>query len=146
MRPRPGAASLPRMSMNASARMIPGTLRSEVSVRDGRFAFTTDEPAEVGGDDAALMPHELLPAAVAACVATTLTMYARHKGWELGEVSTDVDYDAKEHVFAVKIRLGGELSDEQLVRLEKVAASCAVRRSIESDVAFEERIVATAVV
>ena len=126
--------------MNATAHMIPGTLRSEVSVRDGRFTFTTDEPADAGGDDTALMPHELLPAAVAACVGTTLTMYARHKGWDLGEVGVDVDYDAKEHRFGVRIELGGELDAEQLERLEKVAASCAVRRSIESDVVFDERL------
>ncbi|HVS86220.1 MAG TPA: OsmC family protein [Gaiellaceae bacterium] len=129
------------MSMSASARMVPGTLRSEVSVRDGRFRLLTDEPEEVGGGDAALMPHELLPAAVAACVATTLAMYARHKGWELGEVATDVDYDAKEHRFGVRIRLGAQLDEEQLARLEKVAASCAVRRSIESDVVFDEQFV-----
>ncbi len=133
------------MSMAASARMVPGTLRSEVSVRGGRFHLVTDEPEDVGGDDAALMPHELLPAAVAACVATTLTMYARHKGWELGEVAVDVEYDAAATPkrFAIEIRLGGELDEEQLARLEKVAAACAVRRSIESGPVFDERIVAT---
>jgi putative redox protein len=134
------------MSMQASARMVPGTLRSEVSVRDGRFTFLTDEPEDAGGDDSALMPHELLPAAIAACVATTLTMYARHKGWELGEVSVDVDYDAaaRPRLCTVEVHLGAELGEEQRERLEKVAASCAVRRSIESGIVFEERLAVTA--
>ncbi len=36
--------------------------------------------------------------------------------------------------------MGGDLTDEQLVRLEKVAATCPVRRAVESGATFEERI------
>jgi putative redox protein len=129
--------------MRASARMVRGTLRSDVSVRGGRFHLVTDEPETVGGEDTAPAPHELLPAALASCVATTLVMYARTKGWELGDVEVDVHYDHRStpRRFDVEIQLDGELSDEQLRRLEKVAASCPVRRTIEGDVVFEERIV-----
>ena len=38
------------------------------------------------------------------------------------------------------IRLDGDLSAEQLARLEKVAAACPVRKAIEAGVVFEERI------
>ena len=136
------------MTMSASARMVPGTLRSEVSLRDGRFRLVTEEPEEAGGEDSALMPHELLPAALAACVGTTLTMYARTKGWELGDVAVDVEYDpaVRPRRCTVEIRLGGDLSEEQRERLEKIAASCAVRRSIEGGIAFEERIAVGAAV
>jgi putative redox protein len=134
--------------MRASAHMRPGTLRSDVSVRRGRFHLVTDEPESVGGEDSALAPHELLPAALASCVATTLVMYARTKQWDLGEVEVDVDYDHRStpRRFAVEIRLGAELSDEQLQRLERVAASCPVRRSIEAGIVFEERIATAATV
>jgi uncharacterized OsmC-like protein len=86
-------------------------------------------------------PHELFPAALAACVATTLVMYARTKEWDLGDVTVDVDYDHRStpRVFEVGIRLTGELSDAQLERLEKVAAACPLRRSIESGIEFVER-------
>ena len=73
------------MSLTASARSIPGTLRQEILV-DGRFHLETDEPVVVGGDGSAPAPHELLPAALAACAGTTLAMYARTKGWKLGQV------------------------------------------------------------
>jgi putative redox protein len=128
--------------MNASAHMIPGTLRSEVSIRRGTFRLVTDEPESVGGENSAPAPHELFPAALASCVATTLVMYARTKGWELGEVEVNVDYDHRStpHRFEIDITLGGELSEEQLRRLEKVAASCPVRRAVEGGVVFEERI------
>jgi putative redox protein len=132
--------------MRAAAHLRPGTLRSDVAIRGGRFRVATDEPESVGGEDSAPAPHELLPAALASCVATTLAMYARTKEWELGEVDVDVRYDPRSAPprFEVEIRLGGDLGEEQRQRLEKVAASCPVRRALEAGVVFEERIVAAA--
>jgi putative redox protein len=129
------------MSLAATARSIPGTLRQEVVI-DGKHRLITDEPEHLGGDGSAPAPHELFPAALAACISTTLVMYARTKSWDLGEVSVAVDYDNRStpRRFEVAIELGGELSDEQLERLEKVAASCPVRRSVEAGVEFSETI------
>ena len=69
-------------------------------------------------------------------------MYARTKGWELGEVMVAVDYDnhSTPRRFEVTIELGGDLTNEQLRRLEKVAASCPVRRAIEAGIEFDETI------
>jgi putative redox protein len=129
------------MSLTATAHSIPGTLRQEVLV-DGRHRVTTDEPERLGGEDTAPAPHELFPAALAACVSTTLVIYARTKGWDLGEVDVDVDYDHRSEPrrFEITIRLTGALDEGQLKRLEKVAASCPVRRSIETGIVFDERI------
>jgi putative redox protein len=129
------------MSLIASARSIPGTLRQEVLI-DGRHRLVTDEPESVGGDGSAPAPHELLPAALAACVSTTLVMYARTKEWDLGEVDVAVDYDyhSTPRRFEIDIRLTGELTDAQLERLEKIAAACPIRRSIEHGMEFVERI------
>jgi putative redox protein len=135
------APSMRAMSLTASARLIPGTLRQEILV-DGRYSLTTDEPAALGGEDSAPAPHELLPAALAACASTTLAMYARTKGWELGEVEVDVVYDHKAvpRSCEITIHVGGPLTDDQLARLEKVAASCPVQRAIEGGIAFTDRI------
>ncbi len=117
--PERGAANdAPAMSLTASARSISGTLRQQVVI-DGRHRLVTDEPVEVGGDGSAPAPHELLPAALAACIATTLVMYARTKEWQLGEVAVDVEYDHRSmpRRFEIVVRLGGELSVEQLERL-----------------------------
>src|SRR4029079_19809785 len=102
--------------------------------------FAPHEPPAVGGDGTAPAPHELFPAALAACVSTTLVMYARTKGWELGEVTVAVEYDNRStpRRFEVAIKLGGELSEARLERLEKVARSCPLRRSIEAGVEFVE--------
>ena len=129
------------MSLVASARSVPGTLRQEILV-DGRFRLATDEPVALGGEGLAPAPHELLPAALAACAGTTLAMYARTKGWELGQVEVDVVYDHKAvpRTCEITIRVDGPLTDEQLGRLERVAASCPVQRAIEGGIAFTNRI------
>jgi putative redox protein len=127
------------MSLTATARSIPGTLRQEVVI-DGQHRLITDEPEHVGGDGSGPAPHELFPAALAACVSTTLVMYARTKGWELSEVTVEVEYDHRStpRRFELVIKLGGDLSDTQLERLERVARSCPLRRSIEAGIEFVE--------
>ena len=130
------------MSLTATSRSIPGTLRQEIII-DGKHRLITDEQAEVGGDGSAPAPHELLPAALASCVSTTLVMYARRKDWDLGEVRIDVSYDhrATPRRADLTINIGVDLSAEQRERLEKVAAACPVRRSIETEFEFNEQIV-----
>jgi putative redox protein len=127
------------MSLTATARSIPGTLRQEVVI-DGQHRLITDEPQRLGGDGSGPAPHELFPAALAACVSTTLVMYARTKEWELGEVTVEVDYDNRStpRRFEITIQIGGDLSAAQLERLKKVASSCPLRRSIEAGIEFVE--------
>ena len=129
------------MSLTATSRSIRGTLRQEIVI-DGKHRLITDEPESVGGDGSAPAPHELLPAALASCISTTLVMYARTMEWDLGEVTVEVEYDhqATPRIFEVAIDLTGDLTDEQFDRLEKVAAACPVRRSIETNVEFREHI------
>jgi putative redox protein len=129
------------MSLTATARSIPGTLRQEVVI-DGQHRLITDEPERLGGDGSGPAPHELFPAALAACISTTLVIYADTKGWELGEVKVAVDYDHRStpRRFDVAVELGGNLSEKQLERLTKVARSCPLRRSIEAGIEFEETI------
>jgi putative redox protein len=129
------------MSLTAVARAVPGTLRQEILI-DGTHRLTTDEPEALGGEGSAPAPHELFPAALAACVSTTVVMYGRTKDWDLGDVTVEVDYDhrATPRRFEILIRLSGDLSREQLERLEKVAAACPVRSAIEAGIEFAERI------
>jgi putative redox protein len=143
MRHRCPCPTLSAMALTARAHSLPGSLRQEIVI-DGRHRLATDEPERLGGGDSGPAPHELLPAAIAACVSTTLVMYARTKGWDLGELAVDVDYDhrATPRTCRVAVELGGALSGEQVLRLAKVARTCPVRRALEEGVAFEESIIA----
>ena len=129
------------MSLSATARSIPGTLRQQVVI-DGKHQLVTDQPERLGGSGDGPSPHELFPAALAACVTVTLVEYGRTKGWELGEVTVEVEYDNHSTPRRVEmvIRIGGDLTEEQLERLEKVARACPLRRSIETGFEFSERI------
>jgi putative redox protein len=130
------------MPLTATARLLPGTLRQEVEIDGGRHCLTTDEPEHLGGEDSGPAPHELFPAALAACISTTLAMYARTKSWDLGDVTVDVVYDHRStpRLFDVEIHVTGDLSAEQLARLDRVAATCPVRRAIEAGIEFSERL------
>lgn len=129
------------MSLTATARAIPGTLRQEVVIA-GQHRLITDQPERLGGDGSGPSPHELFPAALAACVTVTLVQYGRTKGWDLGDVRVAVDYDhhSTPRKFAVAVELGGDLTDAQLERLARVARACPLRRSIEAGIEFGETV------
>ena len=128
------------MSLTATARSIPGTLRQDVLI-DGQFPLTTDEPERLGGDGAGPAPHELFPAALAACISTTIVMYARTKQWDVGQITVEVDYDHRSSPRRMEIGVTatGDLDAQQLARLEKVAAACPVRQALDAGIEFVER-------
>lgn len=131
------------MTLTASARSTPGLLRQDVLV-DGRFRLITDEPEHLGGTDAGPTPHELLVAALAACTATALSAYVRNREWDVGAIRVDAEYDSKAEPRSFRLRIDVEqpIDDDQRARLEKVAESCAVRRSLLTGFAIAECIVA----
>ena len=127
--------------MNATARRIGSSLRHEVDV-NGRHTILTDEPVSVGGTDSGPAPHELLPATLASCVATMVALYAQNRGWDIGETQVSVDYDPDTvpRKLAVELSLPDGLTDDQVARLERVAATCPVRRALEGGFAIEGRV------
>lgn len=129
------------MSLQATAHSVPGSLRQEVVVA-GRHHLVTDQPESAGGGDSGPSPHELLPAALAACIAYSLVRYGLTKSWDLGEVRVEVDYDhrAEPRKLAIDILVSGDLDAEQLARLRKAAAACPLRRSLEVGFTFHERL------
>lgn len=132
------------MSLHASAGRVGDGLRHQITIGD--HVVHTDEPASLGGDDTGPSPHELLPGALAACIATMMSMYANTKGWDLGDFRVDVDYDhtAVPRRFEIEVRLPDDLSPEQIARLRRVADTCPLRRSLETGFEFDERIVSEA--
>ena len=129
------------MGLTAVARSEHGALRASVDV-NGRHVIVTDEPARLGGTDLGPAPHELLPAALASCIVTMISMYAKTKGWPLGEVEVTVDYDpqAVPRHCAIGVHLPESLTPDQVKRLERVASTCPFRRALETGFEFDERI------
>jgi putative redox protein len=128
--------------MRAISRRVGDRLRQQVEVRD--HELTADEPKASGGEDSGPSPQELLAASLASCTAVTMEMYAARKGWDVGEVTVDVDYEPAHRGsptrFAMTVSLPKELPEDQRERLMQIAAKCPVHRTLEGEVMFDERV------
>ena len=128
--------------MKASARREDGTLQHAVEMRS--HTLVADEPKDHGGDDAGPSPQELLAASLASCTAITMEMYAKRKGWELGDVAVHVDYEPAQRGsptrFRMRVDFPKEVPEEQRERLMQIGAKCPVHRVLEGEVMFEETV------
>jgi len=109
-----------------------------------RHTLVADEPESAGGADTGPTPQELLALSLASCTAITMEMYAERKGWELGAVEVDVDFEPDPEGqcsrFDMLLRLPSELSSEQTERLREIAGRCPVHRTLAGDVEITERV------
>jgi putative redox protein len=128
--------------LRAIARRNAGTLKHHVEM--GRHRLTADEPEDQGGTDQGPSPQELLAASLASCSAVTLEMYANRKGWDVGEVIVDVDYEPAHRgsptKFTLDVQLPKELPEEQREKLLQIVAKCPVHRTLEGEVMFDEQV------
>jgi putative redox protein len=123
----------------AVSRLAGGPLRCEVEL-DGHTAVT-DEPESLGGTDTAPTPQQLLAAALASCVSTTIQMYAARKQWDVGDAHVEVCYDAECTEFEVAVHLPATLDEAQRERVMRVAAKCPVHRTLATAADVTERCV-----
>jgi putative redox protein len=128
-------------SMKATARQ-----RSKFAhdLKIGRHNLTADEPEDHGGEDMGPNPQELLAASLASCTAITIEMYAKRKGWNTDGLEVTCDYQPAERGcvtrFELVMKMPAHLSDDQIERLQVIAAKCPVHRTLEGEVAFDERV------
>ncbi len=143
------AARKPRVVM---VRGEGGGLAQEVIV--GPHRLTADEP-EPAGTDTGPTPHNLLAAALGTCTSMTLIQYARRKEWPLETVTVVLRHykidaaecegcttkEGKIDRIERAIELGGDLSDEQRQRLLEIADKCPVKRTLQSEIDIQSRLV-----
>ena len=130
-----------RRSMRAVARQRENLTHD---VKAGDHTITVDEPMSSGGDDMGPSPPELLAAALASCTAVTMEMYAKRKGWDASGLAVDVRYTPAERGcptrFDLVLKMPPHLDEEQVEKLRTIAAKCPVHRTLEGEVAFDERV------
>lgn len=124
-------------------------------IQTKNHSLVADEPASIGGNDFGPSPYELLNASLIACTAMTLKMYAARKQWDLREVyvytnhskkhSDDLELELEQPKYLdfihKKIKLEGDLNEEQRQRLKEIASRCPVHRTLESEVIFDTSLI-----
>ena len=128
------------------AETLAGRFAQQVSA--GRHHFFADEPRSVeGGTDMGPSPYALLLAALGACTAMTVRMYAELKKLPLRRVSVELRHrkihaadcidcatrEGKLDQLERTIRLEGDLTAAQRAGLMAIADKCPVHRTLHSE-------------
>jgi putative redox protein len=129
--------------VKAIARRTAGTrFTHRIEIR--QHQLLVDEPPDKGGEDEGPSPQELLAASLASCVAITMEMYAKRKGWDIGPVEVQCEYASPERdrptEFKLVLRLSPGCTVEQAESLRVIAGKCPVHRILEGQVSFDERV------
>lgn len=126
----------------ARAHAVSEGLRWRTDIAAGRHALVADEPAALEGADAGPAPYELLCAALSACTAITLRMYAARKGWALAGVEVDVHFAKGETASSIDrvLTLRGDLDADQRARLADIAERTPVTLTLKQGVAISTRL------
>lgn len=104
----------------------------------GLHRLLTDVPAALGGEDTGPEPHDLLAAALAACTAPTVTMYAKRKGWRLDDIDVRIEHGKVDQAYVLTRRIAyiGNLSAEQRDMLTAVANKCPVHKTLSGEISI----------
>jgi putative redox protein len=115
-----------------------GTIDYATALVAGHHPLSADEGPALGGRDTGPAPHELLCAALAACTAITLRMYAGRKGWSLRAAHIDVLFqlEGEKRTMTRRLRLEGELDEAQRARLADIAERTPVTLTLKQGVAI----------
>jgi putative redox protein len=112
-------------------------------------SFAADAGTEHGGADAAPSPHELLLGSLGACTAITLEMYAQRKGWDLQEVTIDLQEEEiddpnqpgkKATKITREIAVHGNLTQDQVDGLKAIADKCPIHKILAGSVLINTEI------
>ena len=111
-----------------------GTLAQTIEI-DPHTLLADVTPAD-GGEDLAPDPHGLLDAALGACTALTLKMYAARKGWPLENADVVIVHEESPGHYLLRrsVTLRGNLTDDQRARLLEIANKCPIHRVLTGEI------------
>jgi putative redox protein len=104
----------------------------------------TDAPKDNGGEGSAFSPTDLLASSLLACMLTTMAIVARREGIGWGKARGRVEkhmLEAPRRVgqLVVELWLPKGLTPEQRARMQQVAETCPVHKSLHPDLQVSVR-------
>ena len=125
-----------------------GQGRFQQEIKAGAHRFLADEPLAAGGADSGPNPYDFLLAALGACTAMTLRLYAERKALRLDRVAVRLHHakvhaadcetcerkEAKVDRIERGIVLEGELDAQERSRLLEIADKCPIHRTLTAGV------------
>lgn len=106
-------------------------------IKSASHSFVSDAPKNVGGSETGPDPHELLLASLGSCTAITLQMYAKKKGWDLKNVTVNLQEEQvddpenpgkKVSKITRDIKVDGDFDAEQVESLKGAADRCPIHK------------------
>ncbi|WP_242353501.1 OsmC family protein [Anaeromyxobacter sp. SG64] len=102
-------------------------------------SLTTVPPRDNGGDGSSFSPTDLVGAALAACALSTMALVAKREGLAWGDARAAVEKrmtppPRRIGELVLAIDMPREARPEERARLEEIARTCPVARSLHPDV------------
>jgi putative redox protein len=116
-----------------------GGLQTRLAHGPSGAQLPTDAPMDNGGEGSAFSPTDLVASGLLACMLTTMAIVARREGIPFGKCRGRVE----KHMSGAPRRIGqlvvelwlpAGLTPEQRTRMQQVAETCPVHKSLHPDV------------
>ena len=117
-----------------------GNLKMELSHGPSGTVIRSAAPVDNQGDGSSFSPTDLVATALGSCAVTTMAIVAQREGIPF----EGADFHVEKHMrsdprridrLPLRFRMRGSLSGEQRARLEEIALTCPVARSLHPDIA-----------
>ncbi|WP_418264099.1 OsmC family protein [Flavobacterium faecale] len=114
-------------------------------ITNGRHSVTGDEPLTSKGTDLGFSPEDFILSSLAMCKVATVRYIARKNNWPIEDVDGEFELNVKRGVdgklsttVTGKIKIEGNLTEEQKTELLRQADACYVHRMIEGEWNIEQ--------
>lgn len=122
-----------------------GTEKYRVTIEWRNGIIIGDEPEKIGGKDLGPDPYTLLLSSLASCTLSTLRMYIDRKGWDIPEISVQVNMlqsneNGLNTQFEREITFTKTITDDIKERLLLIAKKCPVSKILENKITINTEI------
>lgn len=131
------------MSVSISGKLTSPTATELVHGPSGAVIGTV-APKDNGGDGSRFSPTDLCTASLAACVATTMSLFATRSGIPLDGVEFTIEKQMTSEPprrlakLVARFRITSSCSEEEYRKLVNAGQCCPVKRSLHPDVVVDE--------